>query len=130
AGPQIRRERGCTPLRVNEQHRIANRGQRVVFIPAPQRASAAPIFEVELPAEADGFGAVAGGEGLGGGGRGVADARRVLFFAPLYPGEQTVEFGYGLPLATASFAIGFPSGSPAVAVLAPKGVVAVSSDAL
>ncbi len=124
AGLEIRIERGCTHLRVNEQHRIANRGQSVVFIPAPQRASAAPIFEVELPAEADGFEAVAGGEGL------VRDGRRVRFFGPLYPGEQTIEFGYGLPLATASFAIGFPSGSPAVAVLAPKGVVAVSSDAL
>ena len=52
------------------------------------------------------------------------------FWGPLYPGEQSVEFGYGLPLATAEFAVGFPSGAPPVAVLAPKGVVAVSSAAL
>jgi hypothetical protein len=124
AGLEIRVERGCTHLRVSQKYEIANRGDRVVFVPAPERASAAPIFEVELPAEADGFEAIAGGDGL------ERDGRRVRFFGPLYPGEQTIEFGYGLPLATASFAIAFPSGSPAVAVLAPKGVVAVSSDAL
>jgi hypothetical protein len=121
---EIRIERGCTHLRVGHKHELANRGDRVVFIPPPERASAAPIFEVELPAEADGFEAIAGGDGL------VQDGRRVRFWGPLYPGEQAIEFGYGLPLATTSLAIGFPSGAPRVDVLAPKGVVAVSSDAL
>src|SRR5262249_33422727 len=88
------------------------------------RAGAKPLFEVELPAEADGFEAISGGDGI------ERDGRRVRFWGPLYPGEQTIEFGYGLPLATSAIAIGFPSGAPAVSVLAPKGVVAVTSDAL
>jgi hypothetical protein len=95
-----------------------------VFIPPAQRATTAPIFEVELPEQAEGFEAVAGGDGL------AHDGQRVRFWGPLYPGEQTVEFDYGLPLVTSSVAIGFPSGAPAIEVLAPKGVVSVSSDAL
>ncbi len=121
---EIRVERGCTHLRVSHEHAIANRGKRVLFIPETQRASATAIFEVELPAEADGFEAIAGKEGI------TRDGRRVRFWGPLYPGVQSVEFGYGLPLATSAFAIGFPSGAPPLAVLAPKGVLTVSSDAL
>ncbi|TMA32890.1 MAG: zinc ribbon domain-containing protein [Deltaproteobacteria bacterium] len=121
---EMRIERGCTHLRVSHRHRIENRGDRVVFVAAPERAGAKPIFEVELPAEAEGFEAVAGGDGI------ALDGRRVRFWGPLYPGEQTIEFGYGLPLATASFETGFPSGAPPISVLAPNGVVAVSSDAL
>jgi hypothetical protein len=120
----IRVERGCTHLRVSHRHEITNRGDRVVFIPEPERAHAKPLFEVELPEQADGFEAIAGGDGI------TRDGRRVRFWGPLYPGEQSVEFGYGLPLAARSFAIGFPSGAPPLAVLAPKGVVTVSSDAL
>jgi hypothetical protein len=60
----------------------------------------------------------------------VRDGRRVRFWGPLYPGEQTVEFDYGLPLDAASLALGFPAGAPGVAVLAPSDVVTVSSDAL
>jgi zinc-ribbon domain len=123
-GLEIRVERGCTHLRVSHRHEIANRGNRVVFVPEPERAKAAPIFEVELPEQADGFEAIAGGDGI------TRDGRRVRFWGPLYPGEQSVEFGYGLPLATSGFALGFPSGAPAVAVLAPKGAVDVSSPAL
>ncbi|HKA14749.1 MAG TPA: zinc ribbon domain-containing protein [Myxococcota bacterium] len=121
---EVRVERGCTHLRVSQHHRIVNRGDRVVFVPEPKRAGAKPLFEVELPAEADGFEAISGGDGI------ERDGRRVRFWGPLYPGEQTIEFGYGLPLATSAIAIGFPSGAPAVSVLAPKGVVAVTSDAL
>jgi hypothetical protein len=120
----IRVERGCTHLRVSHRHEITNRGDRVVFIPEPERAHAKPLFEVELPEQADGFESIAGGDGI------TRDGRLVRFWGPLYPGEQSVEFGYGLPLAARSFAIGFPSGAPPVAVLAPKGVVTVSSDAL
>jgi hypothetical protein len=121
---ELRVERGCTHLHVSHRHKLANKGDRVVFIAPPQRATAKPLFEVELPEQADGFEAVAGGDGL------QHDGRRVRFWGPLYPGEQTVEFDYGLPLAAPSAAIGFPSGAPAIAVLAPKGVVSVSSAAL
>jgi hypothetical protein len=125
AGVEIRVDRGCTHLRVAHRHTIQTRGDRAVFVPPAERATAVPIFEVELPAEAEGFEAIAGGEGL------VRDGRRVRFWGPAYPeGEQTIEFGYGMPLATASFAVGFPSGAPAPTVLAPQGVVAISSDAL
>ena len=124
SGLEIRVERGCTHLRVSHRYAIANRGDRVVFIPEPERAKAAPLIEVELPEQTDGFEAIAGGDGI------TREGRRVRFWGPLYPGEQSIEFGYGLPLATAEFAVGFPSGAPPLAVLAPKGVVAVSSDAL
>jgi hypothetical protein len=124
-GLEIRVDRGCTHLRIAHRHTIRTVGDRAVFVPASERATAKPIFEVELPAEAEGFEAVAGGEGL------VLDGRRVRFWGPAYPeGEQTIEFGYGMPLATTSFAVGFPSAAPAPTVLAPQGVVAVSSDAL
>jgi hypothetical protein len=121
---ELRVERGCTHLRVSHHQELVNHGKGVVFIPAPQRESAAPLFEVELPAEADGFEAIAGGDGL------TREGNRVRFWGPLYPGEQMVEFGYGLPLATASFAVGFPSGSSPLAVFAPRDVVQVRSDAL
>jgi hypothetical protein len=123
-GLDLRVERGCTHLRVNHRHVIENGGDRVVFVPPPQRAGARPIFEVELPAEAEGFEAVSGGDGL------ERDGRRVRFWGPLYPGQQTIEFGYGLPLATTSFSVGFPSGAPPLAVLAAKDVVSVTSDRL
>jgi hypothetical protein len=121
AAPELRIERGCTHLRVSHRHTITSPGSRVVFIPASERASAAPILEIELPEAADGFEAIAGGEGL------VHEGRRVRFFGPLYPGEQTIEFGYGLPLATKAFAVGFPSGAPAPQVLAPEGIAVTGS---
>jgi hypothetical protein len=120
----IRVERGCTHLRVSHRHPIANRRDRVVFVPEEQRAAATPILEVELPAEADGFESLSGGEGL------VRDGRRVRFWGPLYPGEQAIEFGYGLPMETAAFAIGFPHGAPPVQVLAPQRVVSLSASGL
>jgi len=112
----VRVERGCTHLRVSHRHTIVNPGDRVVFVPAEQRATATPILDVELPALADGFESLAGGDGL------VRDGRRVRFFGPLYPGEQAIEFGYGLPIETAAFSIGFPHGAPPLQVLAPQGL--------
>ncbi len=116
AALDVRVERGCTHLRVGHRHTIANPGDRVVFVPVEQRDTATAILDVELPAEADGFESLTGGDGL------VRDGRRVRFFGPLYPGEQTIEFGYGLPIDTAAFSIGFPHGAPPLQVLAPQGV--------
>jgi hypothetical protein len=116
AAPDLRVERGCTHLRVSQRHPITNTGSRVIFVPEADRASAVPILEVELPEQAEGFEQIAGGEGL------VQDGRRVRFWGPLYPGEQEIEFGYGLPIDTKAFAVGFPGGAPAPQVLAPEGI--------
>jgi len=121
---EIRVERGCTHLRVSHRHAITNRSDRVVFVPEAERASATPLFEVELPEQAAGFETIAGGEGI------THEGQRVRFWGPLYPGEQSIEFGYGMPLAATSFAIGFPSGAPKLEVLAPKDAVTVSAGAL
>jgi hypothetical protein len=121
---EIRVERGCTHLRVSQRHAVVNRGKRVVFVPAEQRGAATPILDVELPAETDGFESSIGNQGL------VREGQRVRFWGPLYPGEQSIEFEYALPIETTAFAIGFAQGAPPLQVLAPLGFVSLSAEAL
>ncbi len=121
---EIRIERGCTHLHFQHSHALRNPSSEVLFVPAAERAKAAPIFEVELPEAAEGFESLAGSEGL------VLEGRRLRFWGPLYPGSQTIEFGYGLPIDSTSARIGLPDGAPALLVLAPREVLSVTSDVL
>ena len=110
----VRLGRGCTHLRLEHVHRVENPGARVVFVPEGEREGAAPLLEVELPEDVEGFESLLGTAGL------ERQGRRVRFWGPLYPGSQELAFGYGQPLGRETFELGFPQGVEALALEAPR----------
>ena len=108
---------------VSEMFRLENPGTRTVFIPAPQRATAKPVFRAQLPAGAENFEIPLGiqPEGL------VRDGDALRFYGPLYPStwpgplakDQGLAFQYTLPTASGRVTIEkpFPSGAERVVVL-------------
>jgi len=94
-------ERGCVNLHVSETHTLRNPGSRVIYVPEAERRSRAPLFRSTLPADARDFegraGTFTGGLELTG--------REVVFWGPLYPGEQALEFSWTLPAAQTEVAI-------------------------
>ena len=110
-------------LGISELHRLENQGARTVFVPAPRRALAKPLFRARLPEGADDFQIPLGiqPEGL------VRDGDELRFFGPLYPSswpgplaqDQGLAFQYTLPAAAGPFAVEkvFPSGAQRVVVL-------------
>lgn len=116
--PQLRIERGCTHLRVQQQQPIENAGDAVVYVGTEEREGREPLFAVELPEGASELETPLGayGDGL------EREGRTVRFWGPLYPGEQTIQFSYGLPLAGERMALrlGFPSGAPGVELISPQ----------
>ena len=111
---QIRIERGCSSLVVDETHNLENTTEGVLFVPAEERGSRAPLWETLLPPEAADF-----ESGLGAFDTGLErDGRSVRFFGPLYPGERALNFSWSLPggAEAARFARGFPVGAPRVEV--------------
>lgn len=124
-GPvEVRIDRGCTHLRVRQIHAIDNTGKEVVFVPPERRDELPPLLEVSIPPDAEGFESMIGHDGLS------VEGGRVRYWGPLYPGSQEVQFGYGLPLDTATVSLGFPGGVPQLRVLAPDSVVSVSGAGL
>jgi hypothetical protein len=87
---RVRITRGCTDLRFWHGHALRNDSDAVVHIPEEARAERPPLFAVRLPEGARGFETPLGGEGIEFEG-GVA-----RFWGPLYPGDQEIEFGYGI----------------------------------
>ncbi len=88
---RIRVEPGCSGLQLIESQALSNPTGRVIRIGAEERAGRTPIFEIGLPDGAEGFETASGSEG------GVErDGDRVRFWGPLFPGEQTIQIGYGL----------------------------------
>ena len=101
AGPlQIRLAQGCTHLRAWHTHSLRNDTPNVIFVPEAERAGAEPLATTRLPAGAVGFELPMGAQGV------EQEAGVVRFWGPLYPGEQDLEFGYGLPLGTDAVELG------------------------
>ena len=120
---EIRLERGCSHLRVRHLQPLRNPTERVVYVSPDARDGAAPILELLLPEDASEVELLTGGapDSL------ERDGRRLRFFGPVYPGESSLELGYGVPLAGASeLRIGFPAGSDPLRVLTLVGGTRVS----
>jgi len=111
---------------VSELHRLENSSARTVFVAAPRRAQAKPLFRAQLPKGAEDFSIPLGiqPEGL------VRDGDALRFFGPLYPSnwpgplakDQGLAFQYTLPATSGRFSIEkqFPSGAQRVVVLVPN----------
>ena len=125
---EVRVQRSCSGLRVDESHALSNRTRSVLFVPEDQRAEVDPILELELPAEAGALESPFGAEPIGL----VREGRRLRFWGPLYPGEQKVEFAYTLPAegASATARWGYPKGARRLTLLADPSVPALQVDAL
>jgi hypothetical protein len=92
---------------VSERHTLHNPGSQVIYVPEAERGARAPLFRSTLPSGASDFeghaGAFSGGLTLSG--------REVVFWGPLYPGEQALEFSWALPAASPAT---LPDASPAL----------------
>jgi hypothetical protein len=124
---EIHLERGCTHLRVRHRQPLRNPTDRVVYLPPDAREGTAPVLELLLPEGASEVELLTGGapESL------AREGRRLRFFGPVYPGESTLEFGYGVPLsAAAELRLGFPAGSAPLRVFSLKGGTRVTGEGL
>ncbi len=111
---------------VSELYSLANSGERTIFIAAPQRGNAKPVFRAQLPQGAEDFSIPLGiqPEGL------VRDGDALRFYGPLFPSswpgplakDQGLAFQYTFPATSGRVAIEktFPSGAQRVVVLAPS----------
>lgn len=89
---------------VREILRVVNPGQRVIRIPKGGKADTAAIFTRNLDSRADDF-----SSGPNGVDDGIELANgAVRFRGPLYPGEQSVEFRYSLPVPSEDGSISLP----------------------
>jgi len=126
----LRVEQAGTELLVAEVHRLRNAGDRVVYATPDERAAGVPpAFRARLPAGVLRFALPYAIEPEGV----VRRGDEVLFFGPIYPGEQELAFSYTLPAPPGVLALrkAFPSGAGRLAVLYPAaGVLAVSAPAL
>jgi len=86
-------ERTASGLRVTEAWRLANPGSRVVNVAAAARERGRPAFATTLPA---GAGALSHPLGMKPDGV-VQRGDELLFFGPVYPGEQELTYSYELP---------------------------------
>jgi hypothetical protein len=124
---QIHLQRGCSHLRVQHRHPMQNDTDRVVFVPPEEREGATPLLELLLPEGASAIESPVG-DALEGFDR---EGRRLRFWGPVYPGTGSVDFAYGVPLASEiALRIGFPSGAETLRVFTPPEGVRVTSAAL
>ncbi|HEY5658968.1 MAG TPA: zinc ribbon domain-containing protein [Myxococcota bacterium] len=122
---RVQIDRGCGLLRVRQTHTLRNDSRAVIFVPAEARAGHAPLLAVEMPEGATGFESAAGDEGMDFAGRSMR------YWGPVYPGEQEVDFSYGVAQAgDLSLAIGMPSGAAEVRILTPLDGVRANGAAL
>ncbi|MEM7412496.1 MAG: zinc ribbon domain-containing protein [Myxococcota bacterium] len=118
----LRVDRACDELRLVHSYTVVNPTDAVIFVPETARSGTRPLFEAAIPADARGFESLLERSGL------ERDGTRVQFWGPLYPGNQEIPFGYGLPLDTTTWELGFPAGAPPVQILTPQGVVDARAD--
>jgi hypothetical protein len=127
---RLRIDRGCSGIRVTERHELKNGSDFVLHVPPAQRAGAAPLFRIPLPAGARYFTAdptISGDdEGL------EQRGNEVFFYGPLHPGQNSVEFSYSLAAEAGSVTVErrFPSGSENVRVLTWEGSPAAKGEGL
>jgi hypothetical protein len=116
---------GCSLLSIRQAHTLHNGSDAVIYVPEGDRGKATPLLSVEMPAGASGFETALGEQGLD-----FAD-RTMRYWGPLYPGEQEIEFSYGVPQAgDLSLAIGFASGAADVRILTSLEGVRANGSAL
>lgn len=110
-------ERTASGLRVTESWRLLSPGSRVVNVPASARAGGRPAFETTLPAGATSLVHPLGMKPDGVVQRGDA----LLFFGPVYPGEQELTYSYDLPHAAGALVIAktLTTGARSLRVRAP-----------
>ena len=122
---RVQIDRGCSLLSIRHTHTLHNDSAAVIYVPEGDRAERAPLLAVEMPAGASGFETALGDQGLD------LAGRSVRYWGPLYPGEQEIEFSYGVSQAgDASLAIGFASGAADVQVLTSLEGVRANGSAL
>jgi hypothetical protein len=123
---QIRLAQGCTHVRIWHTHTLRNDTDSVIHIPEAAREGRAPLASARLPASAVGFETPIGGQGLE-----LVDGE-VRFWGPLYPGSQSMEFGYGVPSegGAATVDLSTRSGASRVRVLVPPEHAAPTAEGL
>jgi hypothetical protein len=90
---RLRIDRGCNGVRITETYELRNPTDFVLYVPPAERAAREPIFRTSLPASGDYF------EPKFGTAEAALQQRgdEVVFWGPLDPGSQEVEFGYSIP---------------------------------
>lgn len=128
AGAKLRLDWLGGRIVATETHRIENRSQRVFYVPATERQRLAPAFRTALPAGAAELAGPLGvlQEGL------LQRGGELVFFGPIYPGEQDLAFSYVLPAAAGQTLVRkrFPDGARTVSVLVPDQGPAVTAPGL
>ncbi len=119
---EIRFEAPAATLVVHVLHRLRNEGESVLHVSPEQRPGGRPLFRAALPVGATDFLVPPGvfRDGL------ELRDREIVYWGPIYPGEQDIFYQYRLPLDAGTdgqdlkFRLRFPSGSEHVRVLSPK----------
>jgi hypothetical protein len=112
---RLRIDRGCSGVRITEVYELRNPTDFVLYVPPAERAAREPIFRTSLPVSGDFFEPKFGS----------ADAAlqqrgdEVVFWGPLDPGSQEVEFAYSIPGEESILMIqrGFPRGAEKAVVM-------------
>jgi len=123
----LRLERAGVRLGVEESHHLRSSRKRVYYVPPAQRAGAKPGFLATLPEGAEGLTFPLGvkPEGL------TAKGRDLVFYGPIYPGDQDLSFHYTVSEEAArTLRKPFPSGTHDARVLAPPSGMQVAGAAL
>jgi len=122
---RLRLDRGCSGVRVTEVYELLNPTDFVLYVPPAERAKSEPIFQASLPASGGAFEPEFG----------TADAAleqrgdEIVFWGPLEPGRQEVEFSYSIPGGESILMVqrSFPRGAEKAVVMtwangpAPRG---------
>jgi len=100
----IRVDQGCDGLLIQESQTLENTGDLVIYVPESERAGQNPILRIPVPAGATHLESSVG-DSLD------WDGESIAFWGPLRPGQEQLEFAYGLPGHDGSVEIGreFPS---------------------
>jgi hypothetical protein len=112
---RLRVDRGCSGVRITEAYELRNPTDFVLFVPPAEHGMREPIFRTSLPAAADAFEA-----GLGSSEEGLQQqGEEVVFWGPLHPGSQEVEFAYSIPGEESILSIerSFPRGAEKAVVM-------------
>jgi hypothetical protein len=90
---RLRIDRGCSSVRITEVYELRNPTDFVLYVPPGERAAREPIFRTSPPASGDSFEPrlVSADEGP------EQRGDEVVFWGPLHPGSQEVEFAYSIP---------------------------------
>jgi hypothetical protein len=123
----LRIEAQGSRLAVQEIHKITNAGRQPVYLSEGARDGQAPPFRARLPEGARDFrsGAFNSDEGF------ELRGDELVYWGPIYVGEQELRFGYQIPIAAGTDAVSlekhFPDGTGGVRVITPQTGLRVES---